>query len=295
MRLSNEGGNWSDWEEVTTKTWNLTSELGTKTVFAQFKDNTGLISPSYNATINLVKPEPLPTPTPTPTPQPSTPPPGKGNIIVYVKDENNNPISGAIVAMAVQPSEQIPLSGVTDSKGSITFNEIAAGVYSFNASKGGFCNNNMQATVNSQGTTAIVISLREDLIEPTVSVTLSPSNPNLPPQTFTVTAEDDSQGSGIAKITLYVNGVPVATWTTAGTHNYDAGVYSIGTHTYYVEAEDNAGNIARTPTSGSFEFTILEGAYMEGTALWKLIGVVIVLAMGTALLFFSLRRTKGRS
>jgi hypothetical protein len=293
MRLSNEGGNWSDWEEVTTKTWNLTSELGAKTVFAQFKDNTGLISPSYNATIDLVEPEPEPTPAP--TPEPSTPVPEKGNIIVYVKDENNNPISGAIVAMAVQPSEQIPLSGVTDSKGSITFNDVAAGAYSFNASKGGFCNNNKPATVNSQGTSAIVITLREDLIEPTVSVTLSPSNPNLPPQTFTVTAEDDSQGSGIAKITLYVNGVPVAVWTTAGTHNYDAGVYSIGTHTYYVEAEDNAGNIARTPTSGYFEFTILEGAYMEGTALWKLVGVVIVIAMGTALLFFSLRRTKGRS
>jgi hypothetical protein len=294
MRLSNEGGNWSDWEEVTTKTWNLTSELGTKTVFAQFKDNTGLISPSYNATINLVKPEPSPTPTPTPTPQPSTPPPGKGNIIVYVKDENNNPISGAIVAMAVQPSEQIPLSGVTDSQGSITFNDIAAGTYSLNASKSGFCNNNVQATVISQQTASIKIILQVDLNEPTVSVTLNPANPNLPPRTFTVTAEDDSQGSGIAEITLYVDDVPVAVWTTAGTHNYDASVYSTGTHTYYAEAGDNAGNIARTPASGYFAFTVGEGAYLEQMELWKLMGIVLVLAMGTALLFFSLRRKKGR-
>jgi hypothetical protein len=291
MRLSNEGGNWSDWEEFTTKTWNLTSELGAKTVFAQFKDNAGLISQSYNATINLVKPEPTPSPAPSPTPQPSTTP-GRGNIIVYVKDENNNPISGAIVAMAVQPSGQYPLSGVTDSQGSITFNDIAAGAYSLNASKAGFCNNNVQVTVISQQTASIVITLREDLNEPTVSVTLSPADPDLPPQTFTVTGEDDSQGSGIAKITLYVNGIPVAIWTTAGTHSYDAGVYSIGTHTYYVEAEDNAGNIARTPASGYFEFTILEGAYLEQTGLWKLIGVVLVVAMGTALLFFSLKRKK---
>jgi hypothetical protein len=196
--------------------------------------------------------------------------------------------------MAVQPSEQISLSGVTDSQGSITFNDIAAGTYSFDASKSGFCNNNVQATVISQQTTSIKIILQVDLNEPTVSVTLNPANPNLPPRTFTVTAEDDSQGSGIAVITLYVDDVPVAVWTTAGTHNYDAGVYSTGTHTYYAEAGDNAGNIARTPASGYFAFTVGEGAYLEQMELWKLMGIILVLAMGTALLFFSLRRKKGR-
>jgi hypothetical protein len=294
MRLNNDGGNWSDWEEVTTKTWNLTSGLGAKTVFAQFKDNAGLISPSYNATINLVEPEPTPSPAPSPTPQPSPTPSGKGNIIVFVKDENNNPISGATVTSTVQPSGQSPLSGVTNSRGSVTFNDIIAGSYSLNASKSGFGNNDVQVTVKSQQTAVITIPLREDLNEPTVSVTLNPEDSDIPQRTFTVTAEDDIQGSGIAKITLYVDEVPVAIWTTAGTHNYDAGVYSIGTHTYYVEAVDNAGNRARNPASGDLKFTVVEGAYMKQTELWKLIGVVLVLANGTALLFFSLKRKKGK-
>jgi hypothetical protein len=294
MRLRNDGENWSAWEEVATKTWNLTSQLGVKTVFAQFKDNAGLVSPFFNATINLVEPEPTPSPAPSPTPPPSTIPSEKGNLIVYVKDENMNPISGATVTSTVQPSIQSPLIGVTNLLGSLTFNDIIAGSYSLHISKSGFGNNDAQITVKSQQTSSITITLREDLNEPTVSVKLNPEDSGIPQRTFTVTAEDDMQGSGIAKITLYVDEVPVAIWTKAGTYNYDAGVYSIGTHTYYVEAEDNAGNRARNPASGDFKFTVVEGAYIKQTELWKLMGLVLVLASGTALLFFSLKSKKGK-
>ena len=44
MRFSNDAANWSDWEPFGTKTWNLTPGVGIKTVYAQFQDNTGLIS-----------------------------------------------------------------------------------------------------------------------------------------------------------------------------------------------------------------------------------------------------------
>ena len=293
MRFSNDGGNWSDWMEVETRTWNLTSEVGVKTVFAQFKDNAELISQTYNATINLVKPEPTPAPTPLP-PQQSPTPSEMGKIIVYVKNENNSPINGALVTSTTQPTGQSPLSGITDQRGSVTFNDVTAGSYSFHASKSGFSANDVQVTARSQQITSITIILREDRNKPTVSVTVSPEDPVLPPRTFTITAEDDIQGSGIAKVTLYVDDVPVAIWTTAGTHNYDAGFYSIGTHTYYVEAVDSTGNSARYPALGNLKFTIVEGAYLKQTELWKLIGVVLVLANGTALLFFSLKRKKGK-
>ena len=290
MRLRNEGGNWSDWEEVTAKTWILPSGLGSKTVFAQFKDYAGLVSSDSSATIQLVEPEP--SASPTPTPKPSSTPSETGNLIVYVKDANNQFVSGATVTSNAQPANQQALKGTTDSQGIVTFNNIAVGPYSFCASKGTLGSNEVEVNIRNQQTSSINVTLQEDTVEPTVSVTLNEKLGSLQ-QVFTVTGEDDNEGSGIARIALYVDDVPVAVWTTAGTHNYNEGVYSIGTHAYYVDAIDNAGNTVRNPTSGYFEFTVIEGAYVAGqTELWKLLGVIVVLATGTALLFFSLKRKK---
>ncbi|HEY5541121.1 MAG TPA: hypothetical protein VIL41_06690, partial [Coriobacteriia bacterium] len=42
MRFSNDGSTWSSWQAYsTTASWTLTSGDGTKTVYAQFKDNAG--------------------------------------------------------------------------------------------------------------------------------------------------------------------------------------------------------------------------------------------------------------
>ena len=106
-----------------------------------------------------------------------------------------------------------------------------------------------------------------------------------------MTVEDDTEGSGISTITLYVDEVPVKTWMSAGTHTYDEGVYLRGVHTYYVEALDNADNIARNPTSGYLEFTVVDSAYL-GMEIWQLLGVFLVVVMGTLLLVFSMKRKK---
>lgn len=54
MRFSNDGTNWSCWEAyATTKSWNLTSGNGTKTVSAQFKDKAGNISSPVSDSIIL--------------------------------------------------------------------------------------------------------------------------------------------------------------------------------------------------------------------------------------------------
>ena len=54
MRLKNEAGNWSGWENYnTTKDWTLTSGDGTKTVSVQYKDTAGLISNAASDSIVL--------------------------------------------------------------------------------------------------------------------------------------------------------------------------------------------------------------------------------------------------
>lgn len=52
MRFSNDGSSWSAWGTYqTSKLWDLSSEEGTKTVYAQFEDGAGNHSPIYNDSI----------------------------------------------------------------------------------------------------------------------------------------------------------------------------------------------------------------------------------------------------
>jgi hypothetical protein len=86
-----------------------------------------------------------------------------------------------------------------------------------------------------------------DTIPPTVSVTHSPTTPSsFQTVTFTITAQDNPGGSGIAYVKLYVDGNLVQSWSSAGTFTYVGGPYSGGIHTYYAEAADAAGNVAQT-------------------------------------------------
>ena len=55
MRFSNNGVFWSPWESFTNnKTWNMEAGAGTKTVYAQARDNAGLVSETFTDTINLI-------------------------------------------------------------------------------------------------------------------------------------------------------------------------------------------------------------------------------------------------
>mgnify|MGYP006280768761 CR=1 FL=1 len=54
MRFNNDGGTWSGWTPyASSKSWELSSDYGLKTVFVQYKDNAGNISPSFNDKINF--------------------------------------------------------------------------------------------------------------------------------------------------------------------------------------------------------------------------------------------------
>jgi len=286
MRLSNDGENWSDWETfVGTKTWDLTSGFGEKMVYAQFKDNAGLISITCTDTIEVVAPQPSPSPSPA-----SSAPPARGTIIVYVRDPSNSPIEGATVTSTSQPIGQSSLKGVTDSSGSVTFHDLIAGSYYFSASKNSFSSNPIQVKVESQDTTSLTITLHNNLNDLNLSLTLTPADLGIAQRVFTVKIDDYIFINGISNVTLYVDEIPVITWTTAGEHTYED-VYSVGTHTYYIEALDNTGVNIRNPTSGNWEFTVTE-ATLESIELWKLLGVILVLANGTALIYLSQKRKK---
>lgn len=88
MRFSDDGTSWSSWELATaSKSWYLTGDAGTKTVYYQVQDYAGLISETYSDSIILMssgssssdpspttKPAPTPSTEPTPTPTPTTTP-----------------------------------------------------------------------------------------------------------------------------------------------------------------------------------------------------------------------------
>jgi hypothetical protein len=56
VRFSNDEVSWSSWEPYSTsKIWTLSSGVGTKTVYAQFRNGAGLDSGSYSDSIELVE------------------------------------------------------------------------------------------------------------------------------------------------------------------------------------------------------------------------------------------------
>ena len=125
---------------------------------------------------------------------------------------------------------------------------------------------------------------------------LNPANPdNSQEWVFTLTVDDNIDGSGISQITLYIDETPVETWTTAGTHTYSASFPPQSEHNYNVEALDNANNKARYPLTENLHFSVPAQTPTDSTELWKILGVIIVLAMGTALIFISTREKKPKS
>ena len=299
--FSNDNVNWSAWESLGEKTWTLTDGIGEKTVYAQFKDNAGLNSSTCTDTISLVSPPPSPTPSPSPKPSPTpSPTPSasaeRGDVIVYVKDLSNNPVGGATVTSISQPNGQSSLMGTTDPSGTVTFSNVVSGSYIFHASKSSLSGNSAQITAKSQEETSVTIVIEEDVTEPTISVTLNPENPGNSQQwLFTVTADDNIAGTGLSKITLYIDETPVETWATAGTHTYSASFPPQSAHSYYVEAFDNANNKARNPPLNNWEFSVPAQSPTDSTELWKILGVIIIIANGTALIFISTRGKRGKN
>ncbi len=83
-----------------------------------------------------------------------------GGIKVTVLDSSNHPIVGASISSTSTPSGQVALSGVSGSDGSITFNGVAAGSYTLQASMTGYVTNTGTMTVVAGGTATSSITLQ---------------------------------------------------------------------------------------------------------------------------------------
>jgi outer membrane protein assembly factor BamB len=70
-----------------------------------------------------------------------------GGIKVTVLDGGGKPIAGASISSTSTPSGQAALSGISGSDGSITFNGVVAGSYTFQASMSGYVTGSGSATV----------------------------------------------------------------------------------------------------------------------------------------------------
>lgn len=97
-----------------------------------------------------------------------------------------------------------------------------------------------------------------DTQAPSVSVSHSPSEPKQDDTvTITTTGDDidkDAYQSSLKEIRIFVDGTLKQTCTASPCTS--ASSYPAGTHTYYAEIEDNAGNIARNPETGTKSFIV---------------------------------------
>ncbi len=160
----------------------------------------------------------------------------KGNITGTVRDSyNNNPISGAAVAISGGPTT------TTNSAGSYTFTGLDPATYTLNVSKAGYNPASGTAAVTAGNTTTKNFALTStDTTSPSVptgltAASISPSQINL-----AWSASTDAGGSGLAGYIVFRNGAEVG--RTASTSYTDNGLAPNTTYTYTLRAYDNAGN-----------------------------------------------------
>jgi len=84
-----------------------------------------------------------------------------GNILIQVKGSDGNAIYEATVLSTSQPSAQPPLSGTTNSEGSVEFKDVMAGSYAFLVDKAGFDTGKIQINVVDGQTVKGTVSLSE--------------------------------------------------------------------------------------------------------------------------------------
>jgi hypothetical protein len=139
------------------------------------------------------------------------------------------------------------------------------------------------------GTGSLTILRWEDVdfTPPTVLVTVTVGAPTPDQVTFNITGIDNTNGSGIYELQLYVDDLLTMTWDQAGQYTYIAGPFSSGTHTFYVEATDLVGNRERNPPRDYQRFSITP------TIPWHFLLIAILLALSLVLvIYYGLNRTR---
>jgi hypothetical protein len=82
-----------------------------------------------------------------------------GNILLHIKDDSDNALSEADITSTTQPPGIIPLSGITDDNGTLAFNNVLEGSYTFQITKSGYDTTNETITVTASQTADQTINL----------------------------------------------------------------------------------------------------------------------------------------
>jgi hypothetical protein len=94
-----------------------------------------------------------------------------GSLQFKIQDQSQNPLSGAKVVAEVQPDGQLKVSGITDTNGTITFNDIAAGEYEFSITRFDYFPARVAVTVTAGKTELVNISLIPENVPITIPAT----------------------------------------------------------------------------------------------------------------------------
>jgi hypothetical protein len=108
--------------------------------------------PQESTTLPTINPTPTVDPTETSlSPTPTQTDTDTGTLQFRTKDAVGNILIGTVVSSTNQPNGVVPLYGVTNSTGYVTFGNLPAGTYSFSVTKEGF--REMNETINFNGAT----------------------------------------------------------------------------------------------------------------------------------------------
>jgi hypothetical protein len=111
--------------------------------------------------------------------------------------------------------------------------------------------------IDNTTTTVLIVAEISDQIPPSVSSSIDRQNVDTTqPLNVTITCSDNDMGSGISQVRLYIDDTLVQTWTSAGHYICPAGTFSEGSHSFYTEVEDYAGNMDRDPLQGVKTFHV---------------------------------------
>jgi hypothetical protein len=160
-------------------------------------------------------------------------------------------LAGALVKVWVDKNND----GVVDGSDSVVSSQqLAAGAtaYSINVPLTLNTDNNFLVTATDsssvQSNAADVPTITEDNIKPTSSASALPASTNSTALTITYTASDNSGGSGLNEVDLYVKGPSDSSYSLASTDpnvtfsfTYDISEGD-GTYSFFTRAFDNAGN-----------------------------------------------------
>ena len=232
MHFSNDNSNYSTWQPfVASSQWTLQEGSGTKIVYAQFKDNAGLISQTYSDTIFLNQTQP----------KPDTPPNTTINCDA-ISNQNDWFTSKVTVTLTATDDYGSCITGYS-------FDNVNWLIYSgpFSITKEGQTTIYYNSTDSSQNIEQTrTESIKIDSVPPTGAITIN-DNAKTTSTTNTIlgiTATDDT--SGVAQMRFSNDNADYSTWQPFSTSYSWTLQEGNGTKTVYTQFKDNAGLISQT-------------------------------------------------